>query len=103
MMQDDDGITMIDFGEEIDLHHIHFKDTGIAVKEFLRQAAEKRFRKVRIVHGKGLSKKKEWVLGILEKDPRVLSFYNDGPNWGATVVVLIMNDAGEHENNGVKD
>ena len=81
-------IVEIDFGTEIDLHHIHFRDTGVAVKEFLRQAVEKRYRQVRIVHGKGRSKRKEWVYGILKKHPHVALFKDDGPNWGATIVVL---------------
>jgi len=44
--------------------------------------------RVTIIHGKGRSVKKREVLRILEKDPRVLSFRDEGYNWGATKVIL---------------
>lgn len=90
--QGDDEVTEIIFGDEIDLHHFHFKDTGAAVGEFLNQAMAAGLERIRIVHGKGMSKKKEWVYGILDKDPRVKSYINDGSNWGATIVFLNTGD-----------
>lgn len=84
----EDSITEIDFGTEIDLHHFHPDDTAAAVEEFLRQAVDKGYDRVRIVHGKGMSKKKKWVYSILKEHSRVALFRDDGPNWGATVVYL---------------
>ncbi len=90
----EENVTTIEFGDEIDLHHFHFKDTGLAVQEFIRQGSESGLSRVRIVHGKGMSRKKEWVHAILEKDPRVDSFRDDGPNWGATIVFLKKGSGG---------
>lgn len=78
----------IEFGEEVDLHHFHPKDTGLVIEEFFRQAVEKGLRRLRIVHGKGKSKKKLTVHKLLNEDERVESYRNDGSNWGATVVFL---------------
>ena len=78
----------IDFGSEVDLHHFHPRDTEIVVTEFLRQAVEKGYEKVRIVHGKGRSQKKKHVYKILENHPLVAGFGDEGANWGATLVSL---------------
>lgn len=86
--EDNGGPREIDFGEECDLHHFHPGDREMVVKEFIRQASEKGLRRIRIVHGKGKSVAKEQILGLLGNDPRVEGFGDDGPNWGATVVIL---------------
>ncbi len=78
----------IDFGKECDLHHFHPRDTRLVVEAFLRQSAERGYRRVRLVHGKGRSAKKEHVYRILKEHPRVIRYYNDGPNWGATIIEL---------------
>ncbi len=78
----------IKFGEEVDLHHFHPRDTKLVVMEFLEQAVEEGLSPLRIVHGKGKSQKKMVVHKILTTDNRVESFKDDGANWGATIVFL---------------
>ncbi len=86
----------IDFGHEVDLHHFHPKDTKRVIAEFLRQALEKGLSPVRIVHGKGKSVKKKWVYKLLDEHPDVLSYKDQGSNWGATMVELKIQE-GEKE------
>jgi DNA-nicking Smr family endonuclease len=78
----------IDFGYECDLHFFEPRETAAVIMEFLRQAAEKGLATVRLVHGKGKSAKKRLAYEILSSHPDVLSFRNDGANWGATIITL---------------
>ena len=78
----------IEFGYECDLHHFHPKDTKIIIEEFIHQAKENNLARIRLVHGKGKSVKKKTVLAILEDHPDVVSYQNDGSNWGATIIFL---------------
>ncbi len=82
----------IDFGSEVDLHHFHPRDTGKIIDEFFSQAEEKGISRLRIIHGKGRSQKKIKVYSILEKHPKVVSFRDDGSNWGATIVIMNWNE-----------
>lgn len=84
-----------DFGQEIDLHHFHPADTETVVSEFLRQSKAAGFRSVRIVHGKGRSAKKLQVRKMLENDPDIEAFGDDGPNWGATVALIRVGSAAD--------
>ena len=85
-------VKTMNFGTEVDLHHFHPKDTRVVVEEFLRQARDAGYERVRIVHGKGRSQKKLQVHAILEAHEEVISFRDDGPNWGATLVFLHTGD-----------
>ncbi len=80
--------TVIDFGDEVDLHHFHPRDTGVVIEEFFKQAVERGLQRLRIVHGKGKSQKKLMVHKMLNEDNRVDRFSDDGTNWGATIVFL---------------
>ena len=82
------GYADIDFGYECDLHFFEPRETAAVVREFLRQAAEKGLVTVRLVHGKGKSAKKREAYDILAAHPDVVSFRNDGANWGATIITL---------------
>jgi DNA-nicking Smr family endonuclease len=83
-----DDYSGIDFGYECDLHFFEPRETAAVVNEFIRQAAAKGLKKIRLVHGKGMSAKKREVYDILQHHPDVAGFYNDGPNWGATIITL---------------
>ena len=83
---------MMEFGKEVDLHHFHPRDTKAVVEEFLRQAVEKGYVRVRIVHGKGRSQKKSQVYAILQGHRQVKTYHDEGANWGATVVFLYSSD-----------
>ena len=78
----------IDFGNELDLHHFHPKDTKIVVEEFIRQAVAKRLEVIRIIHGRGRSVKKREIYKYLENHKNVMTFKDDGSNWGSTVIRL---------------
>jgi len=78
----------IDFGYECDLHHFHPADTATVVNEFIRQARSKGLEKIRLVHGKGRSVKKKHVYSILDNNPGVHSYRDEGANWGATIIFL---------------
>ena len=80
----------IDFGYECDLHFFEPRETDDVVREFIRQAAAKGLKKIRLVHGKGISAKKRRVYELLQSHPDVAEFRNDGGNWGATIITLKM-------------
>ncbi len=80
--------TFPETGDEIDLHHFHPSDTKKVVEFYLQKSKENKLKKVRIIHGKGKSKKKKEVYDILKNHPNVISFNDDSWNWGATVVHL---------------
>ncbi len=78
----------IDFGYECDLHFFEPRETDNVVREFIRQAMAKGLKKIRLVHGKGISAKKRRVYELLQGHPDVAEFRNDGANWGATIITL---------------
>jgi DNA-nicking Smr family endonuclease len=71
----------------IDLHTFSPREVGSVVEEYLYQAVRKRFRCVRIIHGRGIGVQRELVHSILRKHPDVVSF-SDQPDRGATMVTL---------------
>ena len=87
-MEHFDDYSDIDFGYECDLHFFEPRETAAVVNEFIRQAAAKGLKKIRLVHGKGKSVKKREAYEMLKRHPLVAGFCNDGPNWGATIITL---------------
>ncbi len=75
-------------GNEIDLHHFHHSDTALLIEKFLENAVNKKYKNVRIIHGKGKSVKKRQIHEILKSHPSVIVFHDDSGNWGATVITL---------------
>ena len=71
----------------LDLHTFAPRDVKVVVEEYLFQCAEKGFRHVRIIHGKGVGVQRELVRSILKKSEFVESF-EEGPDWGSTAVTL---------------
>ena len=71
----------------IDLHTFQPKEVASVVEEYLYQAAQKKFRLVRIVHGRGIGVQREIVHSILRRHPGVEAFH-DTADHGATVVTL---------------
>jgi len=62
----------------IDLHSFLPEEVPSVVEEYLYQAALRGFRRVRIIHGRGIGVQREIVRSILGRDPRVRSF-SDAP------------------------
>ncbi len=75
----------------LDLHSFPPREIPGLVREYLDAAYGAGFRRVRIVHGKGIGVQREITRQILAADPRVVSF-GDPPvesgGWGATWVEL---------------
>ncbi len=76
--------------DSIDLHTFQPREIRIVVEEYLYQAAQRGFREIRIIHGRGIGVQREIVRSILEKHPDVASF-RDAADRGSTTVVLKPN------------
>jgi DNA-nicking Smr family endonuclease len=83
-----DDTESLDFGDECDLHSFHPRDRDAVVREFIEQASGKGLKRIRVIHGKGRSFAKLRLYELLQANPMVESWGDDGPNWGATVIRL---------------
>jgi dsDNA-specific endonuclease/ATPase MutS2 len=73
--------------DSIDLHTFRPKEVAIVVEEYLDQAVLRRFRQVRIIHGRGIGIQREIVRSILSGHENVVRFW-DAPDHGSTYVEL---------------
>ncbi len=74
-----------------DLHTIQPRDVKLVVEEYLNEAQRLGFRRVRIIHGKGIGVQREMVRKILERTPWVIDWTDAPPEaggLGATIVRL---------------
>ncbi len=81
----------IEITDIFDLHTIPPRDVKAVVEEYLREARQKGFRVVRIIHGKGIGNLRRTVHALLSKHPQVISYSlasADYGSWGATIVKL---------------
>ena len=88
---DEDEPLSLPIEDSLDLHAFAPKDIRPVVDEYLRDAAAKGFREVRLVHGRGIGVQRASVQGLLAEHPLVERFFDAPPErggWGATVVVL---------------
>ena len=77
--------------DSLDLHSFAPKDVRPVVDEYLKEAAARGFREVRLIHGRGIGVQRASVQGLLAGHPLVERFFDAPPErggWGATVVVL---------------
>jgi DNA-nicking Smr family endonuclease len=77
--------------DSLDLHAFAPKDVRPVVDEYLKEAAERGFHEVRLIHGRGIGVQRASVQALLAGHPLVLRFFDAPPErggWGATVVVL---------------
>jgi DNA-nicking Smr family endonuclease len=75
----------------LDLHTFHPRDVKDLVPDYLAACRERGILHVRIIHGKGIGHLRRTVHAVLSRDPTVLSFTLDHPEyggWGATLVQL---------------
>jgi DNA-nicking Smr family endonuclease len=88
---DEPDMVNLPIEDSLDLHTFAPRDVRSVVDEYLRQAALRGFREVRLIHGKGRGVQRAVVRSLLAGHPAVARFF-DGPpergGWGATVVVL---------------
>ena len=81
----------IEITDSLDLHAFHPRDIKAVVTEYLKEAREKGFRIVRIIHGKGVGIQRETVRRVLAETEFVKSFKNApefSGSWGATIAVF---------------
>ncbi len=92
-----DQPVVMEIGDVIDLHSIPPKQIKAVVEEYLIEARARRFRFVRIIHGKGVGTQREIVRKILDRTPFV-SHYRDAPpeagGLGATIAELDLEKHG---------
>jgi len=77
--------------DSLDLHAFAPKDVRPVVDEYLKEAAARGFREVRLIHGRGIGVQRASVQSLLAGHPLVQRFFDAPPErggWGATVVVL---------------
>lgn len=81
----------IEITDVFDLHTIAPRDVKCIVTEYLREAQERGYQSVRIIHGKGIGVQREMVRSILSSTDFVESFTDAPPEaggWGATIAHL---------------
>jgi DNA-nicking Smr family endonuclease len=87
-----DDIPIVPIEDSIDLHGFQPRDIPSVVEEYVRAAAEKGFREVRLIHGRGTGFQRQRVREVLASCPEVERF-SDAPatrgGWGATLVWLL--------------
>ena len=74
-----------------DLHTIQPREVKLVVEEYLHEAQRLGFRRVRIIHGKGIGVQREMVRAILGRTPFVIDWADAPPEaggLGATIVRL---------------
>jgi len=77
--------------DSLDLHAFAPRDVRPVVDEYLKEAASKGFREVRLIHGRGIGAQRASVQALLARHPLVQRFFDAPPErggWGATIVVL---------------
>jgi len=81
----------LEITDVFDLHTIRPREVRAVVEEYLLEARRLGFRRVRIIHGKGVGVQREAVRTVLAKTPFVEHFTDAPPEaggWGATVATL---------------
>jgi len=77
--------------DSLDLHAFSPRDVRPVVDEYLKEAASKGFREVRLIHGRGIGAQRASVQALLARHPLVQRFFDAPPErggWGATIAVL---------------
>src|SRR6266498_2538804 len=79
----------IEITDVFDLHTIPPREVKAVVEEYLREAHQKGFHVVRIIHGKGIGVQREMVRAILARTSFVIDWTDAPPEaggLGATIV-----------------
>ena len=87
----EDDAAVVEIEDAIDLHGFQPRDILPVVESYLDAAADKGFREVRLIHGKGKGVQRRRVQELLSRHPLVEDFA-DAPahrgGWGATIAWL---------------
>ena len=90
-MDEADEPVQIPIDGVLDLHTFHPRQVKDLVPDYLEACQERGILQVRIIHGKGTGALRSTVHALLAKQPAVVSFTLDHPQfggWGATIVFL---------------
>ena len=77
--------------DELDLHTFRPSEVGSLVPDYIELARESGYKRVRVIHGKGIGTLRETVHALLKRHPYVESYELAGASeggWGATIVYL---------------
>lgn len=92
---DPDEIAVLEIEDSIDLHGFQPRDIPNVVEDYLEEARARRYREVRLIHGRGKGVQRARIQALLSCHPFVEHFA-DAPatrgGWGATVVTLKLDD-----------
>jgi DNA-nicking Smr family endonuclease len=86
-----EAVPVVPIEDALDLHGFQPRDIPSVVEEYVRAAAEKGFREVRLIHGRGTGFQRRRVREVLASCPEVERFGDAPPTrggWGATLVWL---------------
>ena len=90
-MDGPDDPVVLRIEDSLDLHAFAPRDVVSVVDEYLRAAAARGIREVRLIHGRGIGAQRAAVQSLLRRHPLVEGFH-DAPvergGWGATVARL---------------
>ena len=86
-----DNPVSIPINDELDLHTFKPEEVKYLIPDYCKECIKEGILTVRIIHGKGTGKLREYVHAVLKKMPEVKSYRlgleHEG-SWGATVVKL---------------
>lgn len=91
----EDLVVHLPIEDSLDLHTFSPKEIEPLVEEYLYQCRQRRFREIRIIHGRGTGTQRNIVRSLLAKHPHVAGFKDAPPEsggWGATMVTLKPSD-----------
>jgi dsDNA-specific endonuclease/ATPase MutS2 len=86
-----DAPAVIEIEDVIDLHGFQPRDIPSVVEEYVLAAAQKGYREVRLIHGRGTGFQRNRVREVLAASSIVERFADAPPSrggWGATIVWL---------------
>jgi dsDNA-specific endonuclease/ATPase MutS2 len=96
-MEEPDLVIEVPITDVFDLHSFASRDAKSALEAYLEEASLRGFRRLRIIHGRGIGMQREMVRKLLSRTKGVIA-YGDAPleagGWGATIVDLEAPDAG---------
>ena len=79
----------IEITDIFDLHTIPPREVKAVVEEYLREAHQKGFRVVRIIHGKGIGVQREMVRAILARTTFVQDWTDAPPGAGGPGATIV--------------
>src|SRR5215471_4357459 len=90
-----DEPVLMEIRDVIDLHAIPPKQVKAVVEEYILEARARRFRYVRIIHGKGIGAQRAMIRKILDRTSFIIRYYDAPPEaggLGATIAELDLDE-----------